>query len=140
MKLNKKDILILQDLHGTKMPSYTDLSTRIGLPESTIRYRVDRMENAGVIKGYSAIVDPLKLGLHAAIVVGNNLPSDKLFFDTAGKAERISILMDEYQSLYTEVIRELRGEAEIIDVLPVTRTNVHVTTWNIEDVLRKLKI
>lgn len=138
MNLSKKDILILRNLHGAKMPGYTDLSIRTGLPESTVRYRVERMEKGGVIKGYSAIVDPQLLDLHSAIVIGDNIPSKGLYFNTAGNVERVSIILDEYHRLYNNSIKKLRDEAEVKEILPVIKTTIPITTWSLEEILEGL--
>jgi Lrp/AsnC family transcriptional regulator, leucine-responsive regulatory protein len=43
--------------------SYTDIGKATGLSTSAAHQRVRRLERRGVIKGYSAIVDPEALGL-----------------------------------------------------------------------------
>ena len=131
MKLTKKDLLILKHLYGEKTPGYTDISIKTGLPESTVRYRIERMEKMGVIKGYSAIVDPHALGFHIAIVMGNNLPQDDMFFSTIGSVESVTIILGEYRKLYNSIIHNMRREAEIREVLPVINTNLHFTAWSI---------
>ncbi|AEA46287.1 winged helix-turn-helix transcriptional regulator [Archaeoglobus veneficus] len=136
-KLTKKDLLILQNLHGKKMPGYTDISIKTGLPESTVRYRIERMENIGVIKGYSAIIDPYALGLHMAIVIGSGQSHQGLCFNTVGSSECIVILLDEYQELYNSVIRGMGENMDIREVLPVVNTNIPVTTWSVEDILKR---
>lgn len=119
-----------------KMPRYIDISVKTGLPESTVRYRVERMEKLGVIKGYSAIVDPYALGLHLTIVVGNDLPSNGLFFNTVGSCERVTILLGEFQELYNNTIHELKKNASVREILPVISTNVPITTWSLENTLK----
>lgn len=43
--------------------SYTDLGKAAGLSTSAVHQRVRRLEQRGVIKGYTAIVDPDAIGL-----------------------------------------------------------------------------
>jgi Lrp/AsnC family transcriptional regulator, leucine-responsive regulatory protein len=43
--------------------SYTDLAERVGLSVSAVHQRVRRLEQRGVIRGYTATVDPDTLGL-----------------------------------------------------------------------------
>jgi len=45
------------------------LAKRIGVPKSTLHYRIKRLEKEGVIGGYYAKVDPLKLGYDYVAVV-----------------------------------------------------------------------
>ena len=47
----------------------TDLAKRIGLSKSPTQARLKRLEAEGVITGYQALVDPIRLGLdHVAFV------------------------------------------------------------------------
>ena len=49
--------------------SVTDLAKRIGLSKSPTQARVKRLEKDGIILGYRALVDPIRLGLdHIAFV------------------------------------------------------------------------
>lgn len=43
--------------------SYTDLGKATGLSTSAVHQRVRRLEQRGVIRGYTAIVDPDEIGL-----------------------------------------------------------------------------
>lgn len=45
------------------------LAKKIGVPKSTLHYRIKRLEKEGVIGGYYAKVDPLKLGYDYVAVV-----------------------------------------------------------------------
>ena len=47
----------------------TDLARRIGLSKSPTQARLKRLEAEGIITGYRALVDPIRLGLdHVAFV------------------------------------------------------------------------
>lgn len=49
--------------------SITDLSARIGLSKSPTQTRLRRLEQSGVIIGYRALLDPIRMGLdHVAFV------------------------------------------------------------------------
>ena len=49
--------------------SITDLAKRIGLSKSPTQARLRRLEDSGVILGYRALLDPIRLGLdHVAFV------------------------------------------------------------------------
>ena len=54
---------IISTLAGDGRIPITDLAKRIGLSKSPTQARVRRLEEAGVIKGYRAILDPIQLGL-----------------------------------------------------------------------------
>lgn len=49
--------------------SYTDLAEAVGLSVSAVHQRVRRLEQRGVIRGYTAVVDHPKLGLPLTALV-----------------------------------------------------------------------
>lgn len=63
------DRAILETLAKDGRISLTDLAARIGLSKSPTQARVRRLESSGVIMGYRAMLDPIRLGLdHVAFV------------------------------------------------------------------------
>lgn len=62
IKLDEKDLKIIQMLRDDcKMP-VKNISKKIGSPITTVYSKIKKMEKTGVIKGYKAIVDDKKLG------------------------------------------------------------------------------
>ncbi len=67
--LDRFDHAILDTLASDGRISITDLAGRIGLSKSPTQARLRRLEAEGVILGYRALVDPLRLGRdHVAFV------------------------------------------------------------------------
>lgn len=67
--LDRFDRSILTVLAEDGRISITDLAKRIGLSKSPTQARLRRLEQAGVIRGYRALMDPIRLGLdHVAFV------------------------------------------------------------------------
>ncbi len=67
--LDRFDRAILAALAADGRMSIADLARRIGLSKSPTQARVKRLEEAGVITGYRAMLDPVRLGLaHVAFV------------------------------------------------------------------------
>ena len=63
------DLSILSVLSEDGRISVTDLAKRIGLSKSPTQARLRRLEKEGVILGYKALLDPIRLGLdHVAFV------------------------------------------------------------------------
>src|SRR5437016_8349928 len=56
------DRIILAKLQKDDKISLGDLARMTGLASSSVHYRIKRLEDEGVIKGYRAIVDPVKRG------------------------------------------------------------------------------
>lgn len=67
--LDRHDRRILSILASEGRISIADLARRIGLSKSPTQARVRRLEQAGVITGYRAMFDPIRMGLdHVAFV------------------------------------------------------------------------
>ena len=68
-RLDGFDRSILSALAENGRISVTDLAKRIGLSKSPTQARLRRLEKSGVILGYKALLDPIRLGLdHVAFV------------------------------------------------------------------------
>ena len=68
-ELDRFDRAILTSLAGEGRISITDLARRIGLSKSPTQARLRRLEKEGVITGYRALFDPIRLGLdHVSFV------------------------------------------------------------------------
>lgn len=61
--LNTTDRRILQALQTQGRSTYDELAAAVGLSASAVLRRVKRLEDAGVITGYVALVDPEQVGL-----------------------------------------------------------------------------
>ncbi|MDH3265075.1 MAG: Lrp/AsnC ligand binding domain-containing protein [Paracoccaceae bacterium] len=67
--LDRFDRAILAALAADGRMSVADLARRIGLSKSPTQARLKRLEQGGVITGYRAMLDPVRLGLaHVAFV------------------------------------------------------------------------
>lgn len=67
--LDRFDLAILSVLAEDARISITDLAQRIGLSKSPTQARLRRLESNGIIIGYRALLDPIRLGLdHVAFV------------------------------------------------------------------------
>lgn len=63
MKLDHYDTAILDELQKDGRRSIVELAERVGLSGTPCARRVKLMEQAGIIQGYTAIIDPPHLGL-----------------------------------------------------------------------------
>ncbi|MBV0911376.1 Lrp/AsnC family transcriptional regulator [Anianabacter salinae] len=74
MQLNEADLdsfdrKILRILSTQGRISVTDLAREVGLSKSPVQARLKRLEQDGVITGYRAMLDPIRMGLdHVAFV------------------------------------------------------------------------
>jgi Lrp/AsnC family leucine-responsive transcriptional regulator len=68
-ELDRFDLAILRVLQVEGRISVVELAGRIGLSKSPTQARMKRLEEAGVITGYRAILDPIRMGqAHVAFV------------------------------------------------------------------------
>lgn len=67
--LDRYDQAILQALVADGRLGVTELARRVGLTKTPVQARLKRLEGAGVITGYRAMLDPIRLGrAHVAFV------------------------------------------------------------------------
>jgi len=69
MDLDKKDRLIIEALQQDARQSLSALGKRIGLSQPAVSERVKKLEDQGVICGYSARIDLRAIGLRLQAIV-----------------------------------------------------------------------
>ena len=69
IELDATDRRILQVLQAEGRISNLDLAERVGLSPTPCGRRVRRLEDAGVITGYGARINPVALGLGVSVIV-----------------------------------------------------------------------
>jgi Lrp/AsnC family leucine-responsive transcriptional regulator len=133
--LDERDLEIVAALQEDARATYADIAQRVGLSASSVHDRVRKLEQAGVIRGYRAIVDPDALGLLITALVAatpldpqqpDDLP-DRLAdfpqvedcFSVAGEANYILKVRTRTTAELEELIRRLREKAGV-----ATRTTI----------------
>jgi Lrp/AsnC family transcriptional regulator, leucine-responsive regulatory protein len=67
--LDQRDLDILTALQDDARATYADVARRVGLSSSAVHDRVRKLEQAGVIRGYRAVVDPAAAGLPVTALI-----------------------------------------------------------------------
>ena len=122
--LDRRDLEIVATLQGDARATYADVARRVGLSASSVHQRVRRLEEAGVIKGYRAVVEPEALGLFVTALI-SVMPLDPKQPD--------------------DLPDRVREFPEIEDCLSVAGDENYVlkvrtgTTGDLEDLLRRLR-
>ncbi|MEH1012698.1 Lrp/AsnC family transcriptional regulator [Micromonospora sp. CPCC 206060] len=62
MQIDGVDQRIIASLVADARASYADIGARVSLSAPAVKRRVDRLRSAGVIKGFTAVVDPAAVG------------------------------------------------------------------------------
>lgn len=87
---------ILSVLEEDAQASYSEIAERADVSKPTVRKYIEKLEDEGVIVGYSADVDPKKLASQSIALVGIDVASECYVESTRELAE-----LDEVESLYT---------------------------------------
>ncbi|MDZ5810126.1 Lrp/AsnC family transcriptional regulator [Halorubrum sp. AD140] len=70
MELDETDRAILRILREDARTPFSEIARRIDMSSATVHDRVGRMEDAGVIQGYHAEIDPKAVGYGVGAFVG----------------------------------------------------------------------
>jgi Lrp/AsnC family transcriptional regulator for asnA, asnC and gidA len=87
---------ILRLLESDAQASIAELADRAGVSKPTVRKYVDKLEDEGVIVGYSADVDPKKLSGQSIALVGMDVESERYV-----EATRALQAVDAIEALYS---------------------------------------
>jgi len=72
-EIDNLDRQILAELRRDARVSFQDIARRLLVSGGTVHVRVQKMREAGVIKGFKVILDPEKLGFDVCAFIGINL-------------------------------------------------------------------
>ncbi|QSG09696.1 HTH-type transcriptional regulator LrpA1 [Halapricum desulfuricans] len=100
---------ILSVLEEDAQASYAEIAERADVSKPTVRKYIDKLEEEGVIVGYSADVDPKKLSSQSIAMVGIDVESERYV-----EATRKLRDLPEVEALYTSsgdhmLMAEVRG-------------------------------
>lgn len=74
ISLDRTDWRLLAELQEDGRATYADLARVVAMSASAVTERIRRLEDAGVISGYRAMVDPSRVGLHVMAFVRLRYP------------------------------------------------------------------
>jgi Lrp/AsnC family leucine-responsive transcriptional regulator len=129
MELDRKDCAIIELLQANARMSFAELGRQVGLSTPAVIERVQKLEEAGVIRGYHAEVDPAAVGLVVHAIVRITVDGGRI----AGFAEQTRKIPEVLrchritgsESYEVEVsVRDTQHLEEVIDALmPYMATN-----------------
>lgn len=135
-KLDATDVKIIEILQESGRVSMKDLGQSVSLTSPAVSERVKRLEEAGIISGYKAVVNPDAIGKHIKAFIHVSLPEQNytVFLSAVGKDKRVvechHITGDD--CTLVKVIVENMGELEsVIDEIKKfgkTKTSVILST------------
>lgn len=77
IRLDRVDQGIIEALQGDGRRPYSRIAAELGVSEGSVRYRVGRLEEAGILQ-VVGIADPLKVGFNTMALVGVRVEPGKL--------------------------------------------------------------
>lgn len=137
--LDDRDLQIIRALQADARATFAEIAERVHLAPSSVHERVRKLEQAGVIRGYRAEVDPEPLGLAVTALVSvtpldptqpDDLPERVLELDevedchaVAGDENYILKVRTRTTAELEDFLRRLREKASV-----QTRTTIVLST------------
>ncbi len=147
VSIDDVDRKILAELMRDCRRSYRSIARRAGISVGTTLNRIRKLEKAGVIKGYSALLDHEKLGYQLTVLAEITVSKGKLLEmeQAIGKLPNTCAVYDVTGLTDALVIAKFHTREELSKFtknllsLPfVDRTNTHVVLTTVKEDLRLL--
>jgi len=139
-ELDEVDMQILSLLQVDALAGYEAIGDRVGLSESAVRYRIRKLQDLGVIQGFTCAVDLGKLGYRLLVFIGIDVAAgkEKAFvgkiqkfpnvigvFTVSGMYDMVCLMMLRNKEELADMIEKLRAMKEIdrVDCTLVLRTH-----------------
>jgi len=147
LRIDDVDRKILNELLRDCRRSYRSLARRAGVSVGTVLSRIRKLEKAGVIRGYSALLDHEKLGYQLTVVAEITVLKGKLLemeeaisrlsntcavYDVTGLTDALVIAKFHTREELSRFTKNL------LSMPFVDRTNTHVVLTTIKEDLRLL--
>ena len=141
-KIDNLDKKLLQALQKD-CRNLQEIADKLKTPISTLHYRVKRLEKEGIIKGYSVVLDPAKLGMNVNSVVQVSVKHGPAFEDVGSQIASIDGVWGVYWAFgevdYFVFTRAKNRDEfntivrQIMNLDGVVRTNTHVVASVIKE-------
>src|SRR5579863_8521210 len=135
MKLDNLDRHLIKELESDARQSFRDLAKKTGVSVVTVAQRVRKMEQDGVIKGYSGLVNQEKLGYEITTITEVTVSKGKLVEvqERIAKLNSVCAVYDVTGIEDSIVISKFRNRddvskftKELLAVPHIERTNTHL--------------
>ncbi|MGB9842655.1 MAG: Lrp/AsnC family transcriptional regulator [Candidatus Bathyarchaeales archaeon] len=147
MELNETDKKILENLLIDARLSSRQIAKNVGVSVGTVLSRVKKMEEEGLIKGYSAVLDHEKLGYELTVVTEITVSKGKLveMENEVAKLPGVCCVYDVTGLTDAIIIAKFKTREDLgkftknLLALPyVERTNTHVVLTTVKENFRLL--
>ena len=120
---------LLHELQQNARISFSELGLRVGLSSPAVAERVRKMEDAGIITGYHAEVDPAKLGFPVMALIRMTSLARSGKYAGASSKQVIALV-----NQFPEVIESYRASGSDISMMKIIATSVE----HLDDVIERL--
>lgn len=147
MVLNETDMKILQVLLEDARFSSRQIAKKVGVSVGTVLSRIKRMEEDGLIKGYSVLMDHEKLGFELTVVMEITVSKGRLveMENEIAKISNVCSVYDVTGLTDAFLIAKFKSREELgkftkrLLALPyIERTNTHVVLTTVKEDFRLL--
>jgi DNA-binding Lrp family transcriptional regulator len=147
MELNETDKKILQNLLEDARFSSRQIAKNVGVSVGTVLSRIKKMEDAGIIKGYSAILDHEKLGYELTVVTEITVSKGRLveMENEIAKNPNVCGVYDVTGLTDAVIIAKFKSREELgkftktlLSLPYIERTNTHVVLTTVKENFRLL--
>ena len=147
MELNETDKKILKNLLDDARFSSRQIAKNVGVSVGTVLSRIKKMEDMGIIKGYSAILDHEKLGYELTVVTEITVSKGRLveMENVVAKNPNVCGVYDVTGLTDAVIIAKFKSREELgkftknLLALPyIERTNTHVALTTVKESFRLL--
>jgi DNA-binding Lrp family transcriptional regulator len=145
MVLNETDMKILQVLLEDARFSSRQIAKKVGISVGTVLSRIKKMEDEGLIKGYSVLMDHEKLGYELTVVMEVTVSKGRLIEmeNEIAKISNVCSVYDVTGLTDAFIIAKFKSREELgrftkrLLALPyIERTNTHVVLTTVKEDFR----
>lgn len=136
--LDELDLALIGKLQENARKPVTQLAKELGRPTATVRDRLRRLEDWGVIQGYTPVIDIAKIGfpikalIHVSVAERIVRPTE--FLDALGQIPEVAnadLVTGDYEAVVTVHVRDIEHLSRILyedipQVPGITATNTSV--------------
>jgi Lrp/AsnC family leucine-responsive transcriptional regulator len=111
-KPDETDLQILKELQRDARLTYTKIGKTLGIAHSTVYERIKKMERSGIIKKYTALLDPESFQNNQLMAIMTIFTDPKESDNVATKLCKFPLLLEVYTSLSEELLIIAKATAD----------------------------
>ena len=136
--LDATDQKILEMLRGDARTPYTEIAYKLGVSDSTIHVRLQKLRDDGILKGFTININEELLGkkVHGLAMINVNLGHLEEVANQLSRSENISKVYETHGEHDLMVLIDAIDLAELRRVLMDIRNTDNITSTNLNTVLK----